>query len=157
MTELMMQCPDSDSCDTTKCSHQKQHKEFDECHIISCCPVCIPVQPDKPVEQGAPEYWENEMERCAQIEKAKIAIPLVPEKEIENHYKPTKLDREKLAWQDRPDKAGEWWISRVSKISGKRIKPHHITVQQDYIDGDFDNFPDAKWLYIPEPTPPLTV
>ena len=57
-------------------------------------------------------------------------------------------------WQDRPDKAGEWWISRMSKISGKRIKPHHITVSQSYIDGDFDYFIGAKWLYIPEPELP---
>jgi hypothetical protein len=53
-------------------------------------------------------------------------------------------------WLDRPDKAGQWWVSYLNGL-GKRSRPSTIRVWHT---DDYKEYQNSKWLYIEEPTPP---
>ena len=54
-------------------------------------------------------------------------------------------------WLDAPDKAGWWWMF-ISYPTTNFLSVMHI--YSDY--ADIEKHPNSKWLYIPEPTLPLT-
>ena len=141
----MMRCNGWETC-KYNCDLKTPHIETDDCKGTECgwthtLSKCVPVETDKP-------FTDVLMTKAREKALGRMV-------NWHNPYKPdieqTPIQSDKPQWQDRPDKAGWWWTSRIKNREWTTPNMMHLTTKDDanvILDLGY------KWLYIPEPELP---